>query len=147
MKYRAKRPQGHKLDGTFKKSKRGKYNQQGRHEDGHWFASKAEAERYLQLKQLRDQGKIEHLELQPSFPVQVKGIAICTYRADFRYIIISDGGWRQDVVEDVKGLPTPEYKLKKKLVEAIYQIPIHEISPNQLKHGALTALELKNLNT
>jgi hypothetical protein len=39
------------------------------------------------------------------------------------------GIWREDwrdVVEDVKGLPTPVYKLKKKLVEAQYGIQIRE---------------------
>jgi hypothetical protein len=44
------------------------------------------------------------------------------YRADFQYI---EGG--QIVVEDVKGRKTDVYKLKKKLFEYRYGMPIREV--------------------
>ena len=85
------------------------------------FASQREARRYAELKRLQRAGKISDLELQPAFPVRVNGRHICTYRADFAYV---EEGRR--IVEDVKGVRTPVYRLKKKLVEAIYGIEIQE---------------------
>jgi len=67
-------------------------------------------------------GEIINLELQPKFPIEVNGIKICTYIADFRYKE-RDG---TEVVEDCKGFKTDVYRLKKKLVKAIYGIEILE---------------------
>ena len=92
--------------------------------DGIKFDSKAEARRYGQLKVLKNTGVIWDLELQPKFPVVVEGKKICTYKADFSYT--EDG---VKVVEDVKSPITakhPVYRIKKKLVEAIYNIEIKE---------------------
>lgn len=87
--------------------------------DGIVFDSQAEARRYGELK-LLERGKFIHkLELQPCYPIQVNGKHICTYVGDFRYF---EGGLR--VLEDVKGMQTPEFKLKKKLVEALYDVKI-----------------------
>lgn len=82
------------------------------------FDSKAEGYRYLELKQLQKAKKISSLEFQPSFLLQekftdskgVKHQAI-NYMADFKYL--DDKG--NYIVEDVKGMETPVYKLKKKL--------------------------------
>lgn len=105
--------------------------------DGVTFASKAEAKRYRELKILERAGEIFDLELQPKFPIyaSVHGRIrhcgdkpICTYVADFRYREGAEtviGG--RLVVEDVKGMKTPVYRLKKKLVEAQYGIQIQEI--------------------
>lgn len=109
----------HKVDGTFKKSKRGKYNANGRHIDEHWFASKAEGDRYEQLKELVEQGVIEALEMQPRFPLKVNNQLVCTYIADFRYKKILTGMGRKTLIEDVKGMLTDEYKLKRKLMTAL----------------------------
>jgi hypothetical protein len=46
-----------------------------------------------------------------------------TYIADFTYFE-KDG---QQVIEDVKGVRTPVYRLKKKIIEAEYGIAITEI--------------------
>jgi hypothetical protein len=86
------------------------------------FASKAEANRFILLRQLERQGDITDLETQPKFKVAVAGHHICNYLADFRYK--QDGA---EVIEDVKGVRTPVYKLKKKLVEALHGIEIMEI--------------------
>ena len=83
--------------------------------DGIRFASKAERNRYLELKLLEHAGEISRLELQPSFKCVIDNKLVCTYRADFSYFDKSSR-----VVEDVKGMKTPVYRLKKKLVEALY---------------------------
>lgn len=90
--------------------------------DGIRFASKAEARRYGELKLLERLGEISHLELQPAFklavdgrPVQFRGGRQAKYIADFAYW---DGEKR--VVEDVKGMLTREYLLKKAMVEAMF---------------------------
>ncbi len=91
--------------------------------DGITFASKAEAERYCQLRELVKAGEIDQLELQPKYEVKVNGQKICNYIADFRYFSKAPGPQGQAghvVVEDVKGTLTPVYKLKKKLVQALY---------------------------
>lgn len=86
------------------------------------FDSRAEAHRYTQLLLLQRAGVISDLELQPKFPLVVNGIKIGTYIGDFSFI---EGGKR--VTEDVKGIRTPVYILKKKLVRALYGIEIVEV--------------------
>jgi len=93
-----------------------KYNNQPtpcRH--GHMHASVKEASRCNELHLLERAGKIERLEQQPQFPVEINAKRVCVYKADFAYF---EGGRR--VVEDVKGYKTDVYKLKKKLVEAAH---------------------------
>jgi|TARA_Y100000310_G_scaffold126112_1_gene124867 hypothetical protein len=91
--------------------------------DGIDFDSRAEARRYVDLKMLEKAGEIRNLELQPKFECVVDGTKICTYRADFQYFC-----GNERVVEDVKGVKTPVYRLKKKLVEALFRgIKITEI--------------------
>lgn len=86
--------------------------------DGITFASKREAKRYAELKLLEKAKQIRGLELQPKFPCIVDGKKVCTYIADFGY-------WEGEghTVEDVKSPASarnPTYRLKKKLVEALY---------------------------
>ena len=85
------------------------------------FASRREAARYSQLKLLEASGAISNLELQPKFPIVVNGVKICTYIADFQYV---ETGAK--VIEDSKGFRTPVYRLKKKLMQAVYDIDILE---------------------
>ena len=82
----------------------------------------AEGRYYQGLKILLENGDISNLEIHPKFPVLVNGHKICVYYADFRY---TENG--VVVVDDVKGFRTKEYKIKKKLVEALYGITIREI--------------------
>lgn len=117
-------------DGRAKKTstRKGKYNAAGERIDGIFFHSKSEGQRYLQLKKLESEGLIEQLELQPAFPCTVANKKITTYCADFRYRVVDDRGYTTKIViEDVKGMMTDIYKLKKKLVEACYKIEIVEI--------------------
>ncbi len=105
---------------------------------GFRFDSKKEAARYQELLLLGAAGALRNLELQPRFPLKVDGVTVATYVADFRYDEAmqtlgpapeyADRGvvWR-DVVEDVKGMKTPMYRLKKKLAEALHGIQIREV--------------------
>jgi len=91
--------------------------------DGYIFDSKAEASRYSYLLLLEKAGEISNLNLQPVFPLIINGKKIGKYIADFQYND-QDGN---RVVEDVKGMATPVFRLKKKIVEAIYEIQIVEV--------------------
>ena len=95
--------------------------------DGITFASKAEAQYYAQLRMLEKAGEIEALELQPKFPLIVNGVKVATYIADFRYRVVKGKSNSLTVVADKKGVLTPIYKLKKKLVKALYDIDITEV--------------------
>ena len=84
--------------------------------DGIAFDSKIEGERYANLKLLERAGVIENLKLQPRFLLQ-EGFTYdghkerkIEYVADFQY---ERNG--QTIVEDVKGMKTEVYKLKRKL--------------------------------
>lgn len=113
---------------NLNKSRRGKYNANGQKIDGHWFASAAEAKRYVQLKDMQQDDLIEDLVLQPSYPIIHNGKPITTYRADFRYVVLNELKRSEVVVvEDVKGMITDVYLIKKKLVEAQYNLKINEI--------------------
>ncbi len=95
--------------------------------DGVTFASKREANRYVQLKTLVRVGEIAALELQPRFDLVVNGHKVCRYVADFAYERVPTG---ERVVEDVKSKPTMtrEYRIKKKLLKALYGIDIVEVA-------------------
>lgn len=91
----------------------------------HVFDSKKEAQRYMVLKARLDAGEISHLEIQPVFklcgrdgqPLRYDSGRQPKYIADFSYF---DGQKR--VVEDVKSpaTKTPQYKLKKAIVQSMY---------------------------
>lgn len=84
--------------------------------NGHSFASKKEAQRYVELLILQNSHQISNLELQPKFPFIINGKKVCTYIADFRYLDKNN----IEIVEDVKGFKTPVYKIKKKLLLVLY---------------------------
>lgn len=79
------------------------------------FDSKREAARYSELRLMERAGQIEGLELQPRFPLIVDGKHVCDYVGDFLYV---ERG--KTVCEDVKGFKTRDYKLKRKLLLAIF---------------------------
>ena len=104
--------------------RRHKYGAKVETVDGVRFASRREARRYRQLKALADAGAVANLRLQVRYPIAVNGVTICTYVADFVY---NEGGPAgPEVVEDCKGYRTPEYRLKKKLMRAVYGVEIRE---------------------
>lgn len=105
-------------------SRPSKYNAVRCEADGIFFDSKKERDRYQQLKLLERANEIKNLRLQPSFPLIINNVKVGTYKADFGY---DDIRANQEVTEDVKGFKTPVYRLKKKLVAAIYGIEVMEV--------------------
>lgn len=102
--------------------RKNKYSAKATEIDGIRFASKREAQRYLELKTLERAGIIKDLKLQPQYPLQVGGIQLVSdsgrrlfYRGDFLYTVIST---KEEVLEDVKGVKTPVYDLKKSIMRA-----------------------------
>ena len=81
--------------------------------DGIRFASKSEAKRYGQLKLLQMAGEIRWFTCQVPFQL---GAGV-RYVSDF-LIVYTDG---RVEVEDVKGIETAMFKVKRKLFEAAYQ--------------------------
>ena len=106
--------------------------------DGISFDSKKEANRYTELKMMVRSGEISDLELQKEYELipsqyeklpRQKGKPKCLersvkYIADFVY---KDNRTGECVVEDTKGVRTPEYIIKRKLLLYIYGIRIKEI--------------------
>lgn len=102
--------------------RRAKYGNKKTIVDGIKFDSKREAARYSELKLLEKSGQIEDLKLQVAYQITIAGVKVCKYVADFTYY---DRG--QEVVEDVKGMKTAIYNLKKKLMKACHGIVINEV--------------------
>lgn len=97
--------------------------------DGITFDSKKEAARYKELKTLEKSGVISNLQRQVKYvliPAQREDKKLiereCSYYADFVYI--RDG---EQVVEDTKGVRTPEYIIKRKLMLYVHKIRIKEV--------------------
>lgn len=106
---------------------RSKYHAKRTSVDGITFDSKREADRYLVLKSMEEDGAIDGLrrqvryELIPAFDVDGRHYRPVFYVADFVYM--EDG---EEVVEDVKGVVTDVYRLKSKLFARRYGKVIKE---------------------
>lgn len=88
------------------------------------FDSKREAKRYQELRLLEQAWEITNLCLQVPFeliPKSKYGMPI-RYIADFTY---NDGNG-QPIVEDAKGVKTPVYRLKRRLMAELKGIEIKE---------------------
>ncbi len=115
---------------VLKHAKPHKFNAKKKVVDGITFDSTKEAKRYIELKMLEKAGEISDLELQPKFPIYVcrrqngELHHVCTYIADFKYRAGKNGLL---TIEDSKGIRTPVYRLKRKMVEAQYDIQIQEV--------------------
>lgn len=89
--------------------------------DMYVFDSIAESRRYKELALLEKAGEIDNLQLQPKFLLQDsfkkngKTYRKIEYIADFMY---EEKG--KVIVEDVKGMETKEFKIKRKLFEYKY---------------------------
>ena len=92
--------------------------------DGFNFDSLSEARRYGELKLEEIAGHITDLDVHTRFCLDVNGVHICDYEADFTY-----RRRRQFIVEDVKSSPsvTRLYRVKKKLMLAVLGIKIQEV--------------------
>lgn len=98
--------------------------------DGISFDSKKEANRYKELK-LREKAKeIKDIQIHPRFLIwqgftdrEGKKYQPINYEADFKYLEKKQVKGRMiwvEVVEDVKGMKTEIYKLKKKMFLSTY---------------------------
>jgi hypothetical protein len=119
--------------GEVLKAPRSKYGARVQEVDGVRFDSRKEARRYQELRILERAGLIRDLELHPRYAIVVRElkdvaqwITCGHYTADFRYLDVER---RETVIEDVKSTVTrtTAYRLRKRLVEAIYGIRILEV--------------------
>ena len=92
--------------------------------DGIRFASALEARQWGRLRLLALAGRVVQIERQPRFPLVVNGYPVGTYVADFR-VTYADG---TVAVQDCKGVRTPLYRLKRKLVRALYGFELVEVT-------------------
>jgi hypothetical protein len=67
--------------------------------------------------------------VHPRFEIVVNGVKVCTYTADFAYE--TDGG--EKVVEDVKGVYTHLFAIKRRLMEAVLGIRV-KVLPARMWH-------------
>lgn len=115
---------------SLPKKKRSKY---GNKRSGK-FDSEKERNRYATLKLMERAGEVRNIQHHKIYSLDVNGVHICNYESDFVYekatLRYDDiiAAW-VEVVEDVKSeaTKTPLYKLKKKLMKAIYNITIVEV--------------------
>jgi hypothetical protein len=106
------------------------------------FDSKFEAKVYQQLRIRERIGEIRNLRRQVEFPIEIKGIEICVYVADFIFEERTDAyrngapdKW-EPVIADAKSTATRReatYRIKAKLMRALYQ-PIREILSTAPRH-------------
>jgi hypothetical protein len=110
--------------GRCKLHRRSKYGNLKVEFEGKKFDSEHELNVYLQLKLLERQREIRDLTRQVVFQLAINDILVCKYIADFRYVQAETG---KHVIVDAKGLATPVYRLKKKLMKAVHDIDIIEL--------------------
>lgn len=89
------------------------------------FDSSKEGKRAFQLSVLERTGEISELSTQPKFPIIINGMVVCEYWGDFMYRDRA-GRW---VIEDTKSVQTRKlraYRIKAKLMKALYGVEITE---------------------
>ena len=120
-------PNGHKyitVKTLLKQAKRSKYGAIKTEIEGIMFDSKHEAARYQELRLLEQVGEIENLRLQVPYEL----IAKSKYGRSIKYV--ADFVYERNgltVVEDAKGVRTPVYRLKKRMMVEKYGIQIREV--------------------
>lgn len=109
--------------GLLSLGKQSKYNNQKTLYKGFLYDSKREAMRAMELDSLKKRKVIREWNPQHELKIIYEGQKICSYFADFRV------EYHNGVVEfeDVKGVRTAVFILKKKLVRAFYGITIKEL--------------------
>ena len=102
-----------------------KYNNTKIRVDGRLFDSKAEAARWQELQMFERAGEITELERQVEYELipKQKGERAVKYIADFRY----KDHEGNTVVEDTKGVKTPVWIIKRKLMLRVHGIRVREV--------------------
>lgn len=109
-----------------KPTKRNKYGAKKTTIDGITFDSKAESDYYALLKMREKAGEVSGVEMQHPFAlVGPDGLLIATYRCDFAFWDLVEGRFR---VIDVKGVETPVFKLKRKLMKSFLGINVEVVA-------------------
>lgn len=98
-----------------------KYHNVPAHNEHGTFASQAEMRYYDALLLRARAGEIADIRRQVRYPLVVRGTHIATYIADYVY---RDLATRQELIIDVKGVETDLFKLKRKLLRALYGLEI-----------------------
>ena len=104
------------------------------------FDSKLEYARYCELKYQKHAGYIKDFALQVPFQCVVNGKKICVYKCDFSIKMPDD----TMLYEDTKGVRTPVFILKKKLVEALFNVKIIEVVAKDVRKIVGTIDNIKN---
>lgn len=105
--------------------KTNKFGAKPRRVGGIRFASKLEAKWWGRLQVRERAREITQLTPHPAFPIVVNGVTVCTYIADYAWVETANG---LVVVADAKGMQTPVYRLKKKLLMATHGIDVLELT-------------------
>jgi Protein of unknown function (DUF1064) len=102
-----------------------KYRAEKKQVNGRVFDSTREANRAIELQWLEQLGEITELQYQVRYTLAPKqpGERAVVYRADFVYR--NKAG--ELVVEDAKGVRTPDYVIKRKLMLLVHGIRIREV--------------------
>lgn len=89
--------------------------------------------------------KIANLVFQQHYDLVVNNVKICGYKTDFTYDIVDEFGRQQrHVIEDVKGMETPEFKLKLRLFNAVQPVPLSIIAvKGKARHSSRPAISDK----
>lgn len=95
------------------------------------FDSKSEFSRWCWLRQEEKAGRIADLKRQVEYSLDVNGMHICKYVADF-VITLPDG---RVVVDDYKGMMTDTFRLKAKLMKACHGIEINVAKTPTAEYG------------
>lgn len=97
--------------------------------DGRTFDSRREAVRYRELRMFERAGEIHDLKLQPVFELAPavfldgRKKPALRYIADFSYWTRSG----EPVIEDVKGMRTAVYRIKRHLMKSVLGLDITEV--------------------
>ncbi len=106
---------------------RSKYRNVKTRRFGQVFDSKKEADRYLELRSLLERGEIKKLRRQVKYPFILNSVKVTTYVADYVY----EDRFGREVVEDVKGMKKgaayQTFKIKQRLMLALYNIEVKEV--------------------
>lgn len=123
-----------------------KYNAKKSEYKGIKFDSKAEMEYYKHLELLKEMGEVSWFDMQPEFTLLGgftdnfgrKHLPI-KYRADF-LVHYTDA---PPVVIDIKGMETPDFKLKRKMYCARFPLELKLIAYSKIDGGWIETDELK----
>jgi hypothetical protein len=87
------------------------------------FASQREYQHWCEMKLQEKAGWVTDLQRQVRFKLAIGPHHICDFIADE---VFTDTATGKRVVVDVKGVKTPVYRLKKKLMKALLNIDVVE---------------------